>query len=52
MVSSRVSLDPVAVRDLLTGSYRGERFSAQETLAELKAQEVTLSYRLLTFQSR
>ena len=50
VVSSKVLLDPHALKDLLTGSYRGERFSAKEALAELTALEVTLSYRLLSFR--
>jgi len=52
VVSSQALLDPLALRDLLMGSYRGERFSAQEALAELTALEVTLSYRVLHFQAR
>jgi 23S rRNA (guanine745-N1)-methyltransferase len=52
VVSSRVVLDPMALRDLLMGSYRGERFSAREGLAGLSALEVTLSYRLLSFRLR
>ena len=50
VVSSKVLLDPHALKDLLTGSYRGERFSAKEALAELTALEVTLSYRVLSFR--
>jgi hypothetical protein len=34
------------------GSYRGERFSAQEGIAGLSPLEVTLSYRLLSFRPR
>jgi 23S rRNA (guanine745-N1)-methyltransferase len=52
VVSSRVELDPPGLKDLLLGSYRGERFSAQEALAGLKALEVTLSYRVLGFRPR
>ena len=52
VVSSRVTLDPDGLKDLLLGSYRGERFSAQEALAGLTALEVTLSYRLLAFRPR
>jgi len=43
-------LDPHGLKDLLTGSYRGERFSAKAALAELTALEVTLSYRVLSFR--
>ena len=52
VVSSQVVLDPAGLRDLLMGSYRGERFSAQEGLAGLTILEVTLSYRLLGFRPR
>jgi len=52
VVSSRTLLDPPALKDLLAGSYRGERFSAKEGLAELKALEVTLAYRVLSFRRR
>ncbi len=52
VVSSRVLLDPAGLKDLLMGSYRGERFSAQEGLAGLKTLEVTLAYRLLRFRPR
>lgn len=52
VVSSRVVLDPQGLKDLLLGSYRGERFSAQEALAELTTLEVTLSYRVLSFRPR
>ena len=52
VVSSRAVLDPLGLKDLLMGSYRGERFSAQAGLAELKSLEVTLSYRLLSFRVR
>jgi 23S rRNA (guanine745-N1)-methyltransferase len=52
VVSTQVVLDPMALRDLLMGSYRGERFSAREGLAELSTLEVTLSYRLLSFRRR
>ncbi|MDP2877660.1 MAG: methyltransferase domain-containing protein [Holophaga sp.] len=51
IVTSRTRLDPMALKDLLLGSYRGERFSAQAALAQLQEQEVTLSYRLLSFQA-
>ncbi len=50
VVSSRLGLDPAALRDLLLGSYRGERFSAQKALEGLEALEVTLSYRILSFR--
>jgi 23S rRNA (guanine745-N1)-methyltransferase len=50
VVSSQVVLDPAGLKDLLTGSYRGERFSAKEALAGLTTLEVTLSYRLLSFR--
>lgn len=52
VASSRAVLDPAALKDLLMGSYRGERFSAQAGLAELQTLEVTLSYRLLSFRPR
>jgi 23S rRNA (guanine745-N1)-methyltransferase len=52
VVSSRALLDPAGLKDLLMGSYRGERFSAQEGLAGLQTLEVTLSYRLLSFRPR
>ena len=52
VVSSKVLLDPAALKDLLTGSYRGERFSAKAGLAELTELEVTLAYRLLSFRPR
>jgi hypothetical protein len=52
VVSSRALLDPDGLRDLLAGSYRGERFSAREGLAGLRDLEVTLSYRLLSFRPR
>jgi 23S rRNA (guanine745-N1)-methyltransferase len=52
IVSSRAVLDPKGLKDLLMGSYRGERFSAQEGLAGLNTLEVTLSYRLLSFKRR
>lgn len=52
VVNSRVVLDPMALRDLLLGSYRGERFSAREGLAGLSTLEVTLGYRLLSFTAR
>ena len=52
VVSSRAVLDPSALKDLLAGSYRGERFSAQDGLAGLTTLEVTLSYRMLTFRLR
>lgn len=52
VVSARTVLDPESLRDLLMGSYRGERFSAREGLAGLEALEVTLSYRLLSFRPR
>ena len=52
IVSSRAMLDPMGLKDLLVGSYRGERFSAQAGLAGLSALEVTLSYRLLSFRPR
>lgn len=52
VVSSRVVLDPMALRDLLMGSYRGERFSAREGLAGLSTLEVTLGYRLLSFRAK
>jgi 23S rRNA (guanine745-N1)-methyltransferase len=51
-VVSRVVLDPPALKDLLTGSYRGERHSAQAGLAELRPLEVTLAYRLLSFRAK
>jgi 23S rRNA (guanine745-N1)-methyltransferase len=50
VVSSTAVLDPHGLKDLLTGSYRGERFSAQAALAELTTLEVTLAYRLLSFK--
>ena len=52
VVSTRHQLDPAGLKDLLTGSYRGERFSAQEGLAGLTALEVTLGYRVLSFGTR
>ena len=52
VVSSKVVLDPSALKDLLMGSYRGERFSAQVGLAGLEPLAVTLSYRLLSFKAR
>jgi 23S rRNA (guanine745-N1)-methyltransferase len=52
VVSSHALLDPAGLRDLLMGSYRGERFSAQEGLAGLGALDVTSSYRLLSFRPR
>lgn len=52
VVSSRALLDPQGLKDLLMGSYRGERFSAQEGLAGLRPLELTLSYRLLSFRAR
>ena len=52
VVSSRARLDPEGLRDLLLGSYRGERFSAKEALAGLRTLDVTLSYRLLSFRAR
>ncbi|MBK8793260.1 MAG: methyltransferase domain-containing protein [Holophaga sp.] len=52
VVSSQVVLDPEGLKDLLMGSYRGERFSAQQGLADLKTLEVTLSYRLLSFRAK
>jgi 23S rRNA (guanine745-N1)-methyltransferase len=52
VVSSRALLDPLGLKDLLLGSYRGERFRAQEGLAGLRPLEVTLSYRLLSFRVR
>ena len=52
VVSSRAVLDPMGLKDLLMGSYRGERYSAQEGLAGLETLEVTLSYRLLSFRPR
>lgn len=52
VVSTKVVLDPSGLKDLLMGSYRGERFSAREGLAGLEALEVTLSYRLLGFKPR
>lgn len=52
VVSTRVLLDPLGLRDLLMGSYRGERFSAQEGLAGLEPLAVSLSYRLLSFRRR
>jgi len=51
-VSSLAVVDPQGLRDLLMGSYRGERFSAQEGLAGLTTLSVTLSYRLLSFRPR
>jgi len=48
----RPRLEPEALRDLLAGSYRGERFSAREGLAGLQAMEVTLGFRLLSFRPR
>ena len=51
-VSRQALLDPDGLRDLLLGSYRGERFSAQEALAGLTALAVTLSYRILCFRPR
>lgn len=52
VVSSHVVLDPSGLKDLLMGSYRGERFSAKEGLAGLEPLAVTLSYRLLSFKPR
>jgi 23S rRNA (guanine745-N1)-methyltransferase len=52
VVSTQHLLDPAGLKDLLTGSYRGERFSAQEGLAGLTALEVTLGYRVLSFVTR
>jgi len=52
VVSSQAILDPMGLRDLLMGSYRGERFSAQEGLAGLQNLEVSLSYRVLSFRPR
>lgn len=52
IVRSRAMLDPTALKDLLMGSYRGERFSTQEAQAGLQAMEVTLGYRLLSFRPR
>ena len=52
VVSSCAVLDPMGLKDLLLGSYRGERYSAQEGLAGLETLEVTLSYRLLSFRPR
>ena len=52
VVSGQFTLDPLALKDLLMGSYRGERFSAQEALAGLETLAVTLSYRLLSFAPR
>lgn len=52
VVSTQAVLDPAGLKDLLMGSYRGERFSAQEGLAGLQTLAVTLSYRLLSFRSR
>jgi len=52
VASSRALLDPAGLKDLLMGSYRGERFSAQAGLAGLSSLEVTLSYRLLSFAPR
>lgn len=52
VVSSRARLDPEGLRDLLLGSYRGERYSAREALAGLRTLDVTLSYRLLSFRAR
>jgi len=52
VVSARSLLDPAALKDLLAGSYRGERFSAQGALAELQSLEVTLAYRVLSFRVR
>jgi 23S rRNA (guanine745-N1)-methyltransferase len=52
VVSTRHLLDPAGLKDLLTGSYRGERFSAQEGLAGLTALDVTLGYRVLSFGAK
>jgi 23S rRNA (guanine745-N1)-methyltransferase len=52
VVSTRAVLDPTGLKDLLMGSYRGERFSAQAGLAQLGTLAVTLSYRLLSFRPR
>ena len=52
VVSTQACLDPAGLKDLLLGSYRGERFSAQEALAGLTALTVTLSYRVLSFRPR
>lgn len=52
VVSSHAVLDPAGLKDLLMGSYRGERFSAQRGLAGLGTLEVTSSYRLLCFRPR
>lgn len=52
VVSHQALLDPAGLKDLLLGSYRGERFSAQEALAGLTTLAVTLSYRVLGFRRR
>lgn len=52
VVSSQAVLDPEGLKDLLMGSYRGERFSAKEALAGLSTLAVTLSYRVLSFRVR
>ena len=50
-VQSKAMVDADGLRDLLKGSYRGERFSTQETIANLTALEVTSSYRVMCFRS-
>ena len=52
VVSTQALLDPMALKDLLMGSYRGERHSAQAGLDGLATLKVTLSYRLLSFRPR
>jgi 23S rRNA (guanine745-N1)-methyltransferase len=52
VISQRYDLDPAGLKDLLTGSYRGERYSAQAALAELTGLTVTLAYRMLSFRPR
>jgi 23S rRNA (guanine745-N1)-methyltransferase len=49
-VRSRARMDADGLRDLLKGSYRGERYSAQEKLAGLSELDVTSSYRLMCFR--
>ena len=49
-VRSSHELDGAALADLLQGSYRGARHSAQHKLAGIRSMTVTVSYQLLLFR--